>query len=104
MEFKIDIKEVHNKERVITKTLKTIGKRCLPKVTIDSNGILTFKYANGFITGKMIVKQANKNKYKHINQFLEKFYRKHINSNKVWMLYKVIECENHWLFFFIKES
>lgn len=103
MKLVIDIKGVQNKEMLIMKKLKQYKLRGVPKVTIDSNGKLFFTYEDDFLFDKMIVKQANKKNYKHINEFLQKFYNQHANSNRVWMLYKVIESENDWLIFFIIE-
>ena len=103
MKLVIDIKGVQNKEMLIMNKLKENKMRDVPKVTMNSNGKLIFTYEDDFLLGRMIVKQAKKSQYKHINEFLEKFYNQHVNSNRVWMLYKVIETENDWLIFFVIE-
>lgn len=101
MKLKINIKGVQNKEKFISDSLRPIGNRVVEKIILNSNGDLLFKYSKEFISGKTIVKQVKKEKYLQINKFLENFYKQHINSNRVWMLYKVIEFEGYWLIFFI---
>ena len=103
----VDIKEIQNKEKEISKILKKLKGNRIEKIELNDKGNLAIFYKLFEYGPRYAVKQVSKKKYKNLDEFIERFSYFQSGKDlycgyggprlkKEW----VVDLENVWLAFF----
>lgn len=101
--FKLDVRGIQNKEKVMSCCLESFQGRKIFDFDVNSKGCISIYYSNEKNPSgknfKYNVKQVAKRKYSSLSEWLGKFYTFQ-DLNKKWQILNVIETKKEWIILF----